>query len=248
MIRPKVSKTSLARAFSGGTIFTDTVRTYDLPVSQKPQAQPAAPQPAPATAPPPNRLAQRAAFICRLSNIAFLLSLCVREPAVPVRLGGVVWHPPPAPSTPMCSAIHVPIHIAVSVVLLAALLSTQLADNFRHTAAIMAVYVVAARADAFAIVLGCASVLAHPDGVCAWLVAWACPLCMLLRGVNAGGDSTMLIGVAVTAVALGLDAEAGRQPVQHTSKLAKELLAEVCVVALLARPRGVEDPKFVCSA
>lgn len=230
MIRPKVSKTSLVRAFSGGSaVFTEAPRHYDLPVTHQ---QAAPPPPAPA----PPRFAHRVAVVLRLANLAFLLTVCLGTPFVPLRL--------------MCHVTRAPLHTAAFAVLTAALVDDEyarLAPALRHVAAILAACVAAQFADVATIALACAAVLSWPvhtydlASACAWTVAWAFPIGMLM-----GVSSVELICVIATAVVLAVEGVAEQKLPTPTSRLAKEVVAELCIVALLALPRVARDPAKLC--
>ena len=229
MIRPKVSKTSLVRAFSGGSaVFTEAPRSYELPVAH----QHAPPPPVPT----PPRFAHRMAVVLRLANLAFLLTICLGMSPVQLRL--------------MCNVTRVPLHAVAFVVLIAALVDDEyarLAPSLRHVAAVIAACVAAQFADVATIALACAAVLSWPvhtydlASACAWTVAWAFPIGMLSRV-----SSVEFICVIATAVVLAVEAVAEQKLPTPPSRLAKEVVAELCTVALLALPRVARDPATLC--
>lgn len=256
MIRPKVSKSSLARAFSGGMLITEPSRSYDLPVSHKPPPSTAAAAPSASNAPAGQRFAYRAALLFRIVNTAVLASVCWGVHSAPLRVHRIVWTPRdssialmPAPAgREGCTTVQSPIYIAGLVALTVALFDTWATPGLRHVAGILAGCVAAGCADADVVVLSCIAVTLWPTNradataAVAWALPWAIQLGALSAGVVRGGDRMPLLQAGVTVVALA--AECIGERMSHV----KGLVAEVFTAVLFARMRNATVSSLPCSA
>lgn len=248
MIRPKVSRSVLARAFSGGTVLVEPVmRPHDtLPLTHWPP--PAAPPPTP---PPPPRVTRaRPVALCVRVIGAVVAMYHSQHGGQALAVRGARWD---ATGSAALTCTHVPALSTLDGVVL--LLCLAIADDAaawafvghtgclatacRHAAGVLSAYAAAGVEDACAIAVACVAVTCWPCGDrggnraprAAWLVAWAAPMLSLAVGVAQGGGVLPLAAAALGWLVLVADASADRSPPVSWGRAVREVACEACIVA-----------------
>ena len=246
MISPKVSRSTLARAFAGGSILVEKPpRPQEvLPVSHRP-----APAPPAALADARGRRAPPLALCLRLVGAVFIMYHSQHgSQALTAHIAR--WDVgPPVRASATCAIV--PFLSTVDGVVL--LLSLAIAGDAavwagsksagatatacRHAAGVLVAYSAAGVMDAAVIAAACVAVTCWPCGAgghaprATWLMAWLVPVQALALGFARGGSALPLAAAVVGWAALAVDARADRSAPAGWGRSVHELACEACIVA-----------------